>query len=83
MRWSGRDDNGIEWLTKLSPITRSLHKNKLVKNVFKAFNNDNNIFTLAFATFCIFILFSTFSLPNIYININLKKVIKLILEFFV
>lgn len=70
-----------------SNLSLIIGKDKLTKSILKALTNYSNTFTSIFATFCIFILApaSTFTLdlPNIYININLQRIIKLALKLFV
>lgn len=65
----------------------TINKDKLIKNILKAFINNSSFFTLIFATFYAFTLalaaVSVLDLSDIYININLQKAIKLILALFI
>lgn len=65
----------------------TINKDKLIENILKAFINNSSFFTLIFAAFYAFTLalvaVSVLDLSDIYININLQKAIKLILELFI
>lgn len=58
-------------------------KDKLFKSTLKALIKGSNKFTVISNTFCILILAFVLDLLSIYIDVDLQRIIKLVLEFFI